>query len=83
MDKFQVLLLLSHTSVLFNLTILAKLNLKLSILELDKSIQKYLKYHDWYVWTNMDSGKITLPIFQSLEAFWPGVQVFFLLLSPE
>eukprot|EP00111_Clytia_hemisphaerica_P024722 TCONS_00072869-protein len=43
--------------------------------DLNKSIQKYLKYHDWYVWTNMDSGKITLPIFQSLEAFWPGVQV--------
>ena len=43
--------------------------------ELDKSIQKYLKYQDWYVWTNMETGKITLPIFQSLEAFWPGVQV--------
>lgn len=43
--------------------------------ELNKSIQKYLKYQDWYVWANMETGKITLPIFQSLEAFWPGVQV--------
>jgi len=43
--------------------------------ELNESIKKYLKYHDWYLWANMESGKITLPIFQSLEAFWPGVQV--------
>ncbi|XP_065676424.1 ER degradation-enhancing alpha-mannosidase-like protein 2 isoform X3 [Hydra vulgaris] len=39
------------------------------------TIKKRLKYNDWYLWVNMDSGKVTLPIFQSLEAYWPGVQV--------
>ncbi|XP_047128989.1 ER degradation-enhancing alpha-mannosidase-like protein 2 isoform X2 [Hydra vulgaris] len=43
--------------------------------ELSATIKKRLKYNDWYLWVNMDSGKVTLPIFQSLEAYWPGVQV--------
>ncbi|XP_031560512.1 ER degradation-enhancing alpha-mannosidase-like protein 2 isoform X2 [Actinia tenebrosa] len=38
-------------------------------------IQKYLKHSDWYVWANMNKGQITMPVFQSLEAFWPGLQV--------
>ena len=27
------------------------------------------------MWAHMKKGTITLPVFQSLEAFWPGVQV--------
>ena len=27
------------------------------------------------MWANMQSGGVTLPYFQSLEAFWPGMQV--------
>ena len=46
-----------------------------NFIELSASIKKRLKYNDWYLWVNMDSGKVTLPIFQSLEAYWPGVQV--------
>lgn len=42
---------------------------------LNKDIQKHLKFDDWYIWTHMDTGKVTLPIFQSLEAYWPGLQV--------
>lgn len=38
-------------------------------------IKKYLKIDDWYLWASMNTGKITVPIFQSLEAYWPGVQV--------
>lgn len=38
-----------------------------------KSIDKYLKRDDWYVWAGMHKGQITLPVFQSLEAYWPGV----------
>lgn len=38
-------------------------------------IKKYLKHSDWYIWVNMNKGQITMPIFQSLEAFWPGLQV--------
>ena len=44
---------------------------------MNKEIHKYLKYDDWYLWVNKDTGKISLPIFQSLDAYWPGVQVFY------
>ncbi|KAM7346551.1 ER degradation-enhancing alpha-mannosidase-like protein 2 [Cochliomyia hominivorax] len=37
------------------------------------SIDKYLRHDDWYVWAGMNKGQVTLPVFQSLEAFWPGV----------
>ena len=46
-----------------------------SLSEYSAVVRKYIKVDDWYLWANMDSGKITLPIFQSLEAYWPGVQV--------
>lgn len=36
-------------------------------------IDKYLKISDGYVWASMTKGQVTLPIFQSLEAYWPGV----------
>lgn len=38
-----------------------------------RAIDKYLKKEDWYVWVSMNKGHVTLPVFQSLEAFWPGV----------
>ncbi|XP_073833780.1 ER degradation-enhancing alpha-mannosidase-like protein 2 [Musca autumnalis] len=38
-----------------------------------QSIDKYLRHEDWYVWANMNKGQVTLPVFQSLEAFWPGI----------
>lgn len=38
-----------------------------------KSIEKYLKRDDWYIWVGMNKGQVTLPVFQSLEAYWPGV----------
>nr|XP_002127890.1 ER degradation-enhancing alpha-mannosidase-like protein 2 [Ciona intestinalis] len=40
-------------------------------------IEKYLKQGDWYMWANMNTGSITLPIHQSLEAFWPGLQTLY------
>lgn len=36
-------------------------------------INKYLKRGDWYLWVSMQKGQVTLPVFQSLEAYWPGV----------
>ncbi|XP_017490438.1 PREDICTED: uncharacterized protein LOC108378644 [Rhagoletis zephyria] len=45
--------------------------------EARKNIDKYLKKDDWYVWANMNKGQVTLPVFQSLEAFWPGVLSMF------
>lgn len=41
--------------------------------EARKGIDRYLKKDDWYMWVSMTKGQITLPVFQSLEAFWPGV----------
>ncbi|XP_020812182.1 ER degradation-enhancing alpha-mannosidase-like protein 2 [Drosophila serrata] len=37
------------------------------------SIDKYMRKEDWYVWVGMNKGHVTLPVFQSLEAFWPGI----------
>ena len=40
-----------------------------------EQIELYLKRDDWYLWANMKKGTTVLPVFQSLEAFWPGMQV--------
>ncbi|XP_052865718.1 ER degradation-enhancing alpha-mannosidase-like protein 2 [Anopheles cruzii] len=37
------------------------------------SIDRYMKRDDWYVWVSMTKGHLTLPVFQSLEAYWPGL----------
>ncbi|XP_025831739.1 ER degradation-enhancing alpha-mannosidase-like protein 2 isoform X3 [Agrilus planipennis] len=37
------------------------------------AIDKYLKKDDWYLWVSMNKGQITIPVFQSLDAFWPGL----------
>ncbi|KAK3546878.1 hypothetical protein QTP86_003798 [Hemibagrus guttatus] len=42
--------------------------------EFDKSIKNYTKFDDWYLWVQMHKGTVSMPIFQSLEAFWPGLQ---------
>uniref|UniRef100_A0AC35G1W1 Alpha-1,2-Mannosidase n=1 Tax=Panagrolaimus sp. PS1159 TaxID=55785 RepID=A0AC35G1W1_9BILA len=39
----------------------------------EKSINKYIRQDDWFTWVSMTKGGVTFPIFQSLEAFWPGV----------
>lgn len=41
--------------------------------EYEKTIRKYMKRDDWYFWVENSSGKVTMPVFQSLEAFWPGL----------
>ncbi|XP_063911946.1 ER degradation-enhancing alpha-mannosidase-like protein 2 [Zophobas morio] len=41
--------------------------------EARKSIDTYLKKDDWYMWVSMTKGQVTIPVFQSLEAYWPGV----------
>jgi len=37
------------------------------------SIATYLQHGDWHFWAHMHKGSITQPVFQSLEAFWPGM----------
>ncbi|XP_059062006.1 ER degradation-enhancing alpha-mannosidase-like protein 2 [Achroia grisella] len=41
--------------------------------EARQAIDKYLKKDDWYVWATMLRGHVTLPVFQSLESYWPGL----------
>lgn len=36
-------------------------------------IEKHMRKDDWYVWVSMTKSTITLPVFQSLEAYWPGL----------
>lgn len=37
------------------------------------SIAQYLQHGDWHFWAHMSKGGVTQPVFQSLEAFWPGM----------
>lgn len=43
--------------------------------EYDRAIQNYTRFDDWYLWVQMHKGTVSMPVFQSLEAFWPGLQV--------
>lgn len=44
-------------------------------IEYDKAIKNYTKFDDWYLWVQMYKGTVSMPVFQSLEAYWPGLQV--------
>ena len=37
------------------------------------TIDSLIRHDDWHLWVTMNRGHVTMPIFQSLEAFWPGV----------
>lgn len=43
--------------------------------EYDRALQNYTRFDDWYLWVQMHKGTVSMPVFQSLEAFWPGLQV--------
>ncbi|XP_034392254.1 ER degradation-enhancing alpha-mannosidase-like protein 2 isoform X2 [Cyclopterus lumpus] len=43
-------------------------------LEFDRALQNYTRFDDWYLWVQMHKGTVSMPVFQSLEAFWPGLQ---------
>ena len=55
------------------------LNLELCLnsvsIELFVSIEKYTNQNGWYIWINKDTGKMTFPHFEALDAYWPGVLV--------
>ncbi len=36
-------------------------------------IERYMRKDDWYFWVTMSKGTVSLPVFQNLEAYWPGV----------
>ncbi|XP_066585830.1 ER degradation-enhancing alpha-mannosidase-like protein 2 isoform X2 [Prorops nasuta] len=41
------------------------------------AIEKYIRREDWHLWVCMTKGQVTLPVFQSLDAYWPGVLSLF------
>lgn len=41
--------------------------------EAKMAIDKYLSKNDWHIWASMTKGLVTIPVFQSLDAYWPGV----------
>ncbi|KAE9552597.1 hypothetical protein FO519_004179, partial [Halicephalobus sp. NKZ332] len=41
--------------------------------EYEEAINKHVRKDDWFMWVSMAKGTVSFPIFQSLEAFWPGV----------
>lgn len=41
--------------------------------EAKMAIDKYLSKNDWHIWASMTKGVVTIPVFQSLDAYWPGV----------
>ncbi|OQV19330.1 ER degradation-enhancing alpha-mannosidase-like protein 2 [Hypsibius exemplaris] len=43
------------------------------LIESVTAIFKHVNHDDWYFWVSSSAGHITMAIFQSLEAFWPGV----------
>ncbi len=40
-----------------------------------EAILAYLVHNGWYFVVEMNSGKMVLPYFDALSAFWPGLQV--------
>lgn len=42
-----------------------------------RAIEKYVRREDWHLWVSMTKGQVTLPVFQSLDAYWPGVLSLF------
>ncbi|XP_054552876.1 short transient receptor potential channel 4-associated protein isoform X2 [Talpa occidentalis] len=42
--------------------------------EYNKAIRNYTRFDDWYLWVQMYKGTVSMPVFQSLEAYWPGLQ---------
>jgi len=53
-----------------------------------KALESHLKRDDWYLWAHMVKGSITMPVFQSLDAYWPGLLVSqslksFVMLNPN
>ncbi|KAK6037778.1 hypothetical protein COOONC_24718, partial [Cooperia oncophora] len=41
--------------------------------EYASAINRYVRKGDWFMWVTMTKGAVSLPVFQSLEAFWPGL----------
>lgn len=42
--------------------------------EYEASIKQYLKRDDWYLWAHMTKGTISLPLFTSLDGYWPSIK---------
>ncbi|KAK6191386.1 hypothetical protein SNE40_003090 [Patella caerulea] len=56
-------------SIMFNIPELLEM-----FREYENVIVNQVKRDDWYMWANMKKGGITIPVFTSLDAYWPGIQ---------
>ncbi|KAK7071055.1 ER degradation-enhancing alpha-mannosidase-like protein 2 [Halocaridina rubra] len=54
-------------------TLLQRPELMAIFKEARAAADKYLRHDDWYLWATMTKGHVTMAVFQSLEAYWPGV----------
>lgn len=43
--------------------------------ELLSAIIVHTEQNGWYLWVNKDTGKVTFPFFEALDAYWPGLLV--------
>uniref|UniRef100_A0A914MRJ6 alpha-1,2-Mannosidase n=1 Tax=Meloidogyne incognita TaxID=6306 RepID=A0A914MRJ6_MELIC len=48
-------------------------NLIKQFYEFEEAINLHIRKGDWFMWVDKDKATVSLPIFQSLEAFWPGL----------
>ncbi|PAV79240.1 hypothetical protein WR25_09242 [Diploscapter pachys] len=37
------------------------------------AVNTHVRKEDWFYWVNMHKASTTMPVYQSLEAFWPGL----------
>ncbi|GAB6019210.1 ER degradation-enhancing alpha-mannosidase-like protein 1 [Chamberlinius hualienensis] len=63
----------SYYEYLVKGSVLQKPELMLMFNAYRAAISRYVEHDDWYFWVNMQKGQVTLPVFQSLEAYWPGL----------
>lgn len=72
-NEMMILLITRYVFKLLGAILLEKPELMSMFLEARQSIDKYLRKDDWFVWATMLRGHVTLPVFQSLESYYPGL----------
>lgn len=75
-NEMMILLITRYVFKLLHISgaiLLEKPELMSMFLEARQSIDKYLRKDDWFVWATMLRGHVTLPVFQSLESYYPGL----------
>nr|XP_054111052.1 ER degradation-enhancing alpha-mannosidase-like protein 2 isoform X9 [Callithrix jacchus] len=72
-SEFQRVIEVLQDNVDFDIDVNASV-FETNIREYNKAIRNYTRFDDWYLWVQMYKGTVSMPVFQSLEAYWPGLQ---------